>query len=322
MKQVKTRRSFVKNITAVSAGIAINGIQPLFAGNFNSAINSKTAKKIYIFSKHLQWLDYEKMAKTAQETGFDGVDLTVRPKGHVLPEKVKKDLPKAVKAIKDSGLLADRMTIAATDPDDPITIDILETASKLGLTNYRMGWFAYNQSISIQNNINEFRNKLQKFSKLNKDLGLVAAYQNHAGEMAGGPVWDIGLMLEGVDSEYVGIRYDIRHATVEGGTSWPVGLKYLSDKINSFDVKDFIWKEIDGKWQPFNVQIGDGMVDFDRYFKIINELKIEGDFTLHLEYPLGGAEHGTSELTCSPEVVISAMKHDLNNLKNLTHNKL
>jgi hypothetical protein len=33
------------------------------------------------------------MAKAATEIGFDGVDLTVRPKGHVLPDNVEKDLP-------------------------------------------------------------------------------------------------------------------------------------------------------------------------------------------------------------------------------------
>ena len=278
---------------------------------------SNSTRKVYIFSKHLQWLSYEKMAETTKQIGYDGVDLTVRPNGHVLPEKVKEDLPKAVKAIKKSGLLADRMTIAATDPDDQITLDILETASKLGVTNYRMGWFAYDQSISIQKNIEVFNAKLQKFAAINKRLGLVAAYQNHAGEMAGGPVWDIGLMLEGVDPKTVGVRYDIRHATVEGGQSWPRGLKYLASRINSFDVKDFIWKEIDGQWQPFNVQIGDGMVDFKRYCQIIKELNIAGDFTIHLEYPLGGAEHGTYELTCPPEEVISAMKHDLNALRKL-----
>lgn len=310
---MNSRRSFIKSASVLSTGILVGAGQPVL-GSVTSTF-SNSGRKVYIFSKHLQWLDYVKMAETTKQVGFDGVDLTVRPAGHVLPENVKKDLPKAVKAIKDAGLLADRMTIAATDPDDPITVDILETASNEGVTNYRMGWFAYDQSISIQKNIDMFRNKLQKFAKLNKDLGLVAAYQNHAGEMAGGPVWDIGLMLEGVDPYLVGIRYDVRHATVEGGTSWPVGLKFLANRINSFDVKDFIWKEADGKWNPFNVPIGEGMVDFDRYFKLLKELNIQGDFTLHLEYPLGGSEHGTSELTCSPEEVISAMLKDLNTLR-------
>jgi sugar phosphate isomerase/epimerase len=308
---MNSRRSFIKVSSLASVG-TLTGLAPVLGMN---PLVSNGTRKVYVFSKHLQWLDYEEMAATSKKIGFDGIDLTVRPNGHVLPENVKKDLPKAIKAIKNNGLLADRMTIAATDPDDSITIDILETASKEGVTNYRMGWFAYNPSISVQKNIDNFRTKLLKFEKLNKDLGLVGDYQNHAGEMAGSPVWDMGLMLDGVNSDFVGIRYDIRHATVEGGTSWPLGLKFLANKINSFDVKDFIWKEINGKWKPYNVPIGEGMVDFDRYFNMLKELNIEGDFTLHLEYPLGGAENGKYELTCVPEKVISAMKQDLTALK-------
>jgi sugar phosphate isomerase/epimerase len=308
---VNTRRSFIKTVSAATAGFAAFGVKPVFA----KSTSNLSEKKIYIFSKHLQWLDYEKMAETAKEVGFDGIDLTVRPNGHVLPERVKVDLPKAVQAIKKAGLLADRMTTAITKTDDPLTIDILETASKLGVTNYRLGWFDYDPSVSVQKNLNNYNNELYKFEKLNKKLGLKAAYQNHAGEMVGGPVWDIGLMLEGLNPEYVGIRYDIRHATVEGGTSWPVGMKYLAKKINSFDVKDFIWEKAEGKWQPVNIQIGDGMVDFERYVKVIDEMDIDGDFTIHLEYPIGGAEHGVTELTTDPKIVVDAMKHDLTLLK-------
>jgi sugar phosphate isomerase/epimerase len=309
---MNTRRSFIKTVSVTTTGIATFGLNPAFA----RLANTISTRKIYIFSKHLQWLDYEKMAKTAKDVGYDGVDLTVRPNGHVLPERVKEDLPRAIQSIKNAGLLADRITTAITRADDPLSIDILETASKLGVINYRMGWFDYDKSISVQQNLENYNKELVKFEKLNKKLGLKAAYQNHAGEMVGGPVWDVGLILEGIDPEYVGMRYDIRHATVEGGTSWPVGLKFLANKINSFDIKDFIWKETDGNWAPFNIQLGDGMVDFNRYFELINGFNIKGDFTIHLEYPIGGAEHGATKLDGSPETVISAMRHDLEKLKN------
>ena len=44
--------------------------------------------------------------------GFDGVDLSVRPEGHVLPEKVERDLPKAVEAIRKVGFSPFIMTTA------------------------------------------------------------------------------------------------------------------------------------------------------------------------------------------------------------------
>jgi sugar phosphate isomerase/epimerase len=229
----------------------------------------------------------------------------------VLPENVKMDLPKAVKAIRNSGLLIDRITTAITDTDDPFTISILTTAAELGIGNYRLGWLSYDASISIKENLQFFNLKLQKLAALNRQLGIKGAYQNHAGDGVGGPVWDMSLLLDGIDPEILGIRYDIRHATVSGGLSWPVGLEYLADKINSIDLKDFVWKEKENKWQPVNVPLGEGMVDFDRFLKILKQKNINGDFTMHFEYELGGADTGTFSLTVPPETVISAMKRDL-----------
>lgn len=312
---MKTRRSFIKSTVAVSTGVFLVGTQNLMAGNILKDVQANRERKVHLFSKHLQWLDYPGMAETARQMGFDGIDLTVRPNGHVLPERVSSDLPKAIQAIRKSGLIADRITTAITDPDDPFTHSILGTAAGLGVKNYRMGWFDYDQTISIKENLHRLNQKLVKLAALNKRFGMKGAYQNHASELVGGSVWDMGIMLEGIDPENLGIRYDIRHATIAGGPSWPVGLKYLADKINSLDLKDFIWEKIDGTWQPVNVPIGEGIVDFDRYFKIIDEQKITGDFTMHFEYELGGADLGASKLTVAPEVVISAMKRDLSVFK-------
>lgn len=309
---MNSRRSFLK-VTSLASTAVLTGINPLFA---QVASATSSARKVYVFSKHLQWLDYPGMAATAREIGFDGVDLTVRPNGHVLPERVKDDLPKAVQALKAEGLLADRMTTAITDPDDALTHDILEAAAQAGIKNYRLGWMAYEPSLSIEKNIENFNRKLKTLAAMNKKLGLTAAYQNHAGEMAGSPVWDIKPMLEGIDPAEVGVRYDVRHATIEGGKSWPLGLKLLADKINSLDVKDAVWKQRNGKWNPITVPLGEGMVDFERFFQILNDYNISGDFTMHFEYPIGGAERGASELSCPPKTVITAMKKDLEFLHN------
>ncbi|MBK7338584.1 MAG: hypothetical protein IPJ00_21720 [Saprospirales bacterium] len=55
---------------------------------------TQSGRDIHIFSKHLQWLDFEQMAKTAAEIGFDGVDLTVVRKGMCFPKCGKPTCPK------------------------------------------------------------------------------------------------------------------------------------------------------------------------------------------------------------------------------------
>ena len=65
------------------------------AALFGPAASAKAKLKVAIFSKHLQFVDGEELAKTSAELGFDGIDITVRKGGHVEPERVKQDLPQA-----------------------------------------------------------------------------------------------------------------------------------------------------------------------------------------------------------------------------------
>ena len=49
---------------------------------------------ISMFSKHLPDLHGRDLGQAVREAGFDGIDLTVRGGGHVLPARVTEDLPK------------------------------------------------------------------------------------------------------------------------------------------------------------------------------------------------------------------------------------
>ncbi|MHC4727629.1 MAG: sugar phosphate isomerase/epimerase, partial [Planctomycetota bacterium] len=138
-----SRRRFMKE--AVVAGT----VAPAIGLAGTNQKNKKRPFSICIFSKHLQWLDYRGMAQTTAELGFDGVDLTVRQKGHVLPERVEDDLPKAVEAIKSAGIKPLMMATDINDPDDPKTEKVLKTASALGIRYYRLGYYLYREDKSI-----------------------------------------------------------------------------------------------------------------------------------------------------------------------------
>jgi len=53
------------------------------------------------------------------------------------------------------------------------------------------------------------------------------------------------------------------------------------------------------------------MVDFKKYFSILKRYKINVPVSLHLEYALGGAEHGDSEISMTKNEVFGFMKADL-----------
>src|SRR5258705_11616553 len=77
-------RVFRRDFLRLTAGAALLTLQSKTTQGSPPPEKPAEALKIVVFSKHLQWLDGEGLARTAAELGFDGVDLTVRTGGHIL----------------------------------------------------------------------------------------------------------------------------------------------------------------------------------------------------------------------------------------------
>src|ERR1051326_5003639 len=95
-----TRRSFL----AVAAAAPLAAQTPVRRSPF------------CFFTKHLPELKYDELGKWLREGGFEGADLTVRPGGHVLPERAVEDLPRAVEAIRSHGVEVPMITTELTRP--------------------------------------------------------------------------------------------------------------------------------------------------------------------------------------------------------------
>lgn len=312
---IQSRRHFVK-LTALGAV----GSMPMISSAssfFDPSLFDDTELEISIFSKHLQFLDYKNTGAMAAELGFSGVDLTVRPKGHVLPEMVKTDLPKAISAIKKAGSACKLITTNVESVNNPLDLDIIKTAAASGVEFYRPNWYKYKEGESMPKSLEFYQNEIEKLSKLNASLGIAGSYQNHAGTDVGASFWELESLMKKADPKGFGIQYDIRHAVVEGGYSWGNGLELLKSKINVIVLKDFKWGKVDGEWKAVNVPIGEGMVDFDTYFKLLKKYQLKPPVSLHLEYELGGAEKGKSTLTVDEKVVYDAMKKDLKSIQKI-----
>ena len=294
--------------------LAALGIAGLAVSSGRAATGNSDRLNVNLFSKHLQFLDYQDMADATAEMGFDGVDLTVRPGGHVRPERAEDDLPKAVAAIKRAGMSPKMLVSRVTSVDDKGGIQSLKTAAKLGFTHYRMGYFRPTKGNSLLENLDFCQKELDGLEAFNRVQGLHGAYQNHAGKVMGSYVTDLAHLLDGRDPRWMGCQYDIRHASVDGGSSWSLGLSYLQSHIQTMPIKDFTWKKRNGVWKPQNVPLGQGMVDFQGYFKALREYRIKPHVSLHLEYDLGGAEHGDQRIKIPQKEVFAAMRRDLKRL--------
>ncbi len=267
--------------------------------------------QLHVFSKHLQFLNYKDMAAAAADIGFDGIELTVRKNGHVEPENVREDLPRAIEALKEAGLQSTMMVSGITELN-PTSKTVLETAANLGIKYYRLGYYRYPKEGSMPGAMKAINQQVMELAALSQTLGILGTYQNHAGGVVGAAIWEVWQLLQGTAPDAMGCQYDIRHAMVDGGYSWPNGLRLIKDRIRTIVIKDFRWEQINGKWKVLNTPLGEGMVDFVAYFKILKTYNIKVPVAVHFEYDLFGAEHGSRNLDkASQEKVFAAMKRDL-----------
>lgn len=308
-----SRRKFIVN------SMVTGMLFPLVKGNAFALDPPPPAERleVHIFSKHLQFLNYRDLAKAAADMGFDGVDLTVRPQGHVVPERVEVDLPKVIEELKKAGLPPKMMTTAVDDANDPVDKKLLQTAAKQGIRNYRMNSFPFKDDENMPDTLQRAAQNVKELGLLNKEIGLTGLYQNHAGTNMGAAIWEVWQLIKDADMSSIGSQYDIRHAMVEGGTWWPNGLKLLHDRVKSITLKDYKWGQKNGVWVVEDVPIGEGMVDFDAYFKLLKQYKIQAPVTLHIEYDLGGAQHGDTTISIDKKEVFKAMKKDLDKIQEM-----
>jgi sugar phosphate isomerase/epimerase len=221
------------------------------------------------------------------EVGWDGIECTVRKKGHVLPERVEEDLPKIVEALKKRQRGLTMMATDIADLADPLTERVLRVASKLGIRLYRLAHLSYRKDKPLPEQITERRAALSDLVTLNRELGLCAGFQNHSGsDSIGAPVWDIHEAIKDLDPRYLQICFDIGHATVEGGYAWPLHARLMAPRFGAVYVKDFAWQKTAQGWEAAWCPLGEGMINRS-FFNMLKAMPFSGPICQHHEYPVG-----------------------------------
>jgi sugar phosphate isomerase/epimerase len=280
-----------------------------------AAMAAPAAKmEFYVFSKHLQFLNWEETGAAAKEIGFDGVDLTVRKGGHVTPDRVVDDLPRAAEALRKGG---SRLAMITTDIADMTTSyaeTVLRAARKEGVTHYRWDGYKYKEGAGLPEQLRGFAPRVKELAAFNKEVGLCAMYHTHSGAgRVGASQWDLWMLLKDLDKKYVSYNFDISHATIEGGLGgWIHSTRLALPHMGGMALKDFKWgRGANGKWRVDWCPVGEGMVQTREFLQMARAGGFSGPVQVHFEYDLGGADKGSSKISIPKAQVLTAMKTDL-----------
>jgi sugar phosphate isomerase/epimerase len=273
MSRVILRREFLRNSLALGAALSMGA-------SSRGALAAIGGNPICAFIKFVQPLSYDQLADAMAEIGFDGVEATVRRGGKIEPEKAPDELPKLVEALAQRKLKVIMITTDVLRADEPNTQPVLRTAAQLGIPMYRMGFYKYDLRRSVMDQLRAIGPALKDLAVLNRELGIQAVYQNHSGaEHVGSMLWDFYSQVQDIPTEQIGLAFDIRHATIEAGLSWPAVYNAMRPRIATVYVKDFDWV---GQ-QAEHVPLGKGRVDRS-FFARLQAERFKGPISLHVEY--------------------------------------
>lgn len=267
-----------------------------------------------LFSKPLPHLGYSDLGKALHEIGIPGVDLTTRPNGHVLPEKVEYDLPKAHAELKAQGVEISMITTGLLSTQDPAARPTLSTAAKLGVPFFKLGYYRYKKDVSdLEEKLAQVKTDVEGLAGLAQQAGIQGGFHNHSGAYVGSAMWDHWWLMRDTDPKWMGFYFDPMHATIEGGSGgWKIGFQRLAHNLKMVAMKDFYWEKSGGEWERRVCPLGEGMVAHAEFLRMLAATDFDGPITLHVEYEIEGATESARR-----ENVLMAIEKDYKYLTKL-----
>jgi sugar phosphate isomerase/epimerase len=290
-----SRRDFMLKTAVLTGGLTGNWARTLAAEP-----NSSRRFPLIGFTKPFQKFSASQTAEFVASVGWDGVEIPLRAKGQVEPERAPDELPLFTEALRQHKRDVHLVATDITSMKTPHAETVLRTLAKLGIKRFRLGHIMYRPDQSPAERLKEIAPELKDIAAACKGLGLQAGFQNHSGaRYVGAPVWDVYSMIESLDPKHIGFCFDIGHATVEGGLSWPTEARLAEPFYTAVVVKDFVWKKEATGWKDAWCPLGQGMVN-RTFFDGLKKSSYRGPISQHHEYKIGEG----------PEM-LSNLRHDL-----------
>ncbi|MBX7168281.1 MAG: sugar phosphate isomerase/epimerase [Pirellulales bacterium] len=272
-----------------------------------------------LFTDNLADLSVDDAFRSAQQAGFDGLDLTLRPGGHVLPENAELGLSAARAAADRCGARIPMISTAITDADSPHAEAIFAAAAHYGVERVKLGYWEYTPFGTLARQIDECRARLDRVIRLAARYHVLPCVHCHSGRLVAAGGAQSYLVLRDFPPDRVGAYVDPMHMTIEGGLAgWEMGLDLLAPWLALVGVKNFRWSEqqrdaqgqMRYRWQY--VPLADGQAPLPEFCGYLRRLNYQGIVSLHSEYK---GETSFRRLT-TPELVAQSAT-DLRYLKTL-----
>jgi hypothetical protein len=255
------------------------------APKFGLSAPKRTIPMLCVYSQNMAKVPYFELGNIAGQMGFEGVDLTVMIGGHVDPRVTSVDLVRAFEAIRGADLEVPIISTTITSLADPTAYAVLYLTGHSQVPLFRLGSWQYQETGDIQQRLAQVRQDLAQVVSMGQRCDIAAMFANRAGGFVGQAIWDAQLMLADMDPRWIGYYFDPAEATAAGGAdSWEVALRLVLPRIKAISLQDFYWLKDGAGWRMQKCPLGEGMVDWQKFFRMLAAARFVGPISIHTEY--------------------------------------
>jgi L-ribulose-5-phosphate 3-epimerase len=259
------------------------------------------APQLCLYSQVFIKVEYADLAPIIKGFGVDACDLSMQPGGHVRPDRASLDLVRAVESLRGGGVDVPVITTAFTNMEDPNARETFAICQILKLTLCKAGVWKYGAG-DVMARLNEARREIAGMAALGRATDVTVALRNQAGENVGAAIWDADAALRGLDAQFIGYDFDIAQAVAAcGPEGWATALRLALPRVKTVTASDVQWVKSEGRWKAAPCPLGEGMVEWPRFFSLLARGGFKGPLSLRVEY--------------QPENEITAIQRDLDFLK-------
>jgi sugar phosphate isomerase/epimerase len=281
------RRQFL----ASSLGLGLTAVAShAFTGIAAAAPAATRGPTFAAFTESFQGWPIPEVCEKFKAIELDGLDLTVRPGGHINPADAPEKLPFAARAAREHGVRLSMLSTAIVEAN-PEAEALLAAAAAAGVDRVKLGYFRYDKFGTLARQIDASRRKLEGIAKLGAKHKVLPCVHIHSGDTIPASGAIAFLLLKDFSPKEIGAYVDPMHMTVEGANDgWRQGLDLLAPWIAISSLKNCqiapTERDAQGqqRWGFKKCPLADGIAPLPQYLSTLSSLGYHGLFTLHSEY--------------------------------------
>ena len=186
---------------------------------------------------------------------------------------------RAIESVRGADLEVPMISTNITVPNDPTVYPILAITGHTQVHLYRTGFWPWGYMADLARRTTEIHANLISLMSIGKQYEMIAMIPNRAGGYFGESVWDANTIVSALDPNLIGYYFDPSQTV-----AWEQALLLARPRLRAVAVQDYYFEKSGKSWARKACPLGEGMVDWDLFFRMLAQFRFTGPLSIHYEY--------------------------------------